>query len=356
LARRLLTWLLVLSVSVVGRLNQQCGAQQQPVVAVAASSVSGVVIDFDGAGISGAQVVLHLDGSNTDATTVTDANGRFVFSAARAGSFAVRVVATGFGPGKTTGTLREGNDVELDPIKLAAAASIDVEVGAMTQQEIAEEQIHAEETQRLIGVVPNFFVTYTWKAAPLTPRQKFELSWKSALDPFSIGVVVATAGVQQAENHFAAYGPGVAGYSKRFGADYADLAIGTFVGGYVFPSLLRQDPRYFYKGTGSFMSRALYALSTAVICRGDNGHWQPNYSGVLGDLAAGAASNLYYPAYDRTGASLTIENGLVSAALDGVGNLLQEFVYHHFTPALHKQQPPSTPAAPSSVPAAPPIP
>jgi hypothetical protein len=345
-----LSCLFIVCACIAGSLNVQCHAQQ-PTIPPAGAKVSGAVLDTDGAGVVGAQVVLHSDASNTDVTTSTDANGRFLFSNVKAGALTIRVVATGFGPGKTSGTLSEGNDLDLDSIKLAAATSINVEVGAMTQQEIAEEQIHVEETQRLIGVVPNFFVTYTWKAAPLTPRQKFELSWKTIVDPFNIGVVVATAGVQQAENHFAAYGPGVAGYSKRFGADYADLAIGTFVGGYVFPSLLRQDPRYFYKGTGSFMSRSLYALSTAVICRGDNGRWQPNYSGILGDLAAGAASNLYYPANDRTGASLTIENGLVSAAFDGVGNLLQEFVYHHFTPSLHKQQPPSAPP-----PVAPPTP
>ncbi len=45
---------------------------------------------------------------------------------------------------------------------------------------------------------------------------------------------------------------------------------GTFIGGAILPSVLKQDPRYFYKGTGSTTSRALYALANSIICKGDN--------------------------------------------------------------------------------------
>jgi hypothetical protein len=68
------------------------------------------------------------------------------------------------------------------------------------------------------------------------------------------------------------------------------------------PSLLKQDPRYFYKGTGSTRSRLLYALTSPVICKGGNGHWQANYSNILGNFAAGGIANLYYPSSDRNGA------------------------------------------------------
>ncbi len=107
---------------------------------------------------------------------------------------------------------------------------------------------------------------------------------------------------------------------------YADDVIGSFIGGAVFPSILHQDPRYFYKGTGSIASRALYAISTVVICRGDNGRWQPNYSNVLGSLAAAGISNLYYPASNRKGAAVTLDNALINTAEGAVGGLLQEFV------------------------------
>src|SRR4029077_10209307 len=144
-------------------------------------------------------------------------------------------------------------------------------------------------------------------AAPLSSKQKFELAWKSTVDPITFGVTGAIAGIEQAENRFSGYGQGAEGYGKRFGASYADLVTSTYIGGAILPSLLKQDPRYFYKGTGGKRSRILYALANSVICKGDNGHWQANYSGILGSLAAGGISNLYYPAKDRNGAGLTFE-------------------------------------------------
>ena len=123
----------------------------------------------------------------------------------------------------------------------------------------------------------------------------------------------AVAGIEQANHTFAGYGQGAQGYGKRFGANYADGFVGNMIGGAILPSLFKQDPRYFYKGTGPVRSRALYAIATAVICKGDNGHWQLNYSGILGGLAAGGISNLYYPASDRSGVEVTFENSRSSA-------------------------------------------
>ena len=76
-----------------------------------------------------------------------------------------------------------------------------------------------------------------------------------------------------------------------------------------------------------------------MICRGDNGHWQPNYSSVLGDLSTGAISNIYYPASNRNGAALTFENGLLSALEDGLGNVVQEFLLRHLSPGLPPAKP-----------------
>jgi hypothetical protein len=140
--------------------------------------------------------------------------------------------------------------------------------------------------------------------------------------------------VEQAQNHFFEYGQGAEGYAKRFGADYADTVTGIFIGGAILPSLLKQDPRYFYKGTGSAESRALYAISMSVIAKGDNGRWQPGYSNILGALAAGGISNIYYPADDRNGAELTFVNAAIGIASNAATNLLQEFVIRKFTPKL----------------------
>jgi hypothetical protein len=110
------------------------------------------------------------------------------------------------------------------------------------------------------------------------------------------------------------------------------------IGGAILPSLLKQDPRYFYKGTGSTGSRILYALANAVVCKGDNGHWQPDYSGLLGSLAAGGISNLYYPSSNRSGVGLTFENTLIGIGGSGIGNLFQEFLIRRLTPHARDPQ------------------
>jgi hypothetical protein len=157
--------------------------------------------------------------------------------------------------------------------------------------------------------------------------------------------VGAIAGGDQATDRFSGYGQGAEGYAKRYGAAYADYITGTFIGGAILPSLFKQDPRYYYKGVGSTRSRFLYAVANAVICKGDNGHWQANYSNILGSLASGGISNLYYPASDRNGAALTFENALIGVGASAVVNVLQEFVIRKLTPNAphYATGPPATP-------------
>ena len=162
-------------------------------------------------------------------------------------------------------------------------------VSAESQVEIAQEQLNIEEKQRVLGVFPNYYVSYDPDPEPLSTRQKFQLAWKTSIDPVTWILSGGFAGVEQASNTFPGYGQGAQGYGKRFGANYADGLSDTLIGGAIFPSLFKQDPRYFYKGTGSIRSRALYAIANSVICKGDNGRWQPNYSAILGGLAAGAS-------------------------------------------------------------------
>lgn len=206
--------------------------------------------------------------------------------------------------------------------------------------ELAQEQIKQQEQQRLFGVLPNFYVSYLPDAVPLTTKQKFELSWKSRLDPVQFGVVGIVAGVQQARNDFSGFGDGAEGYAKRYAAAYANVVTRSLITQVALPSLFKQDPRYFYKGTGSTTSRIGYAISRAVIKKGDNGRWQPNYSGILGSLASGAVSNLYYPAEDRRGVQLTFENAAIGLGGAAVGHLAQEFLFRKLTSHSRKSTTP----------------
>ena len=198
-------------------------------------------------------------------------------------------------------------------------------------------QIEEQEKQRVFGLIPNFYVTYDRDALPLNPKQKFRLAWKTTTDPFTVVGVAALAGVEQATNTFDGYGQGAQGYFKRLGASYADAVTGTFIGSAVLPSLLKQDPRYFYKGTGSTRSRLLYALASPVICKGDDMRWQPNYSNVAGAFASAGISYLYYPKTDRNGAGLVVQNSLIRLGEVAFEGVLQEFIIRRLTPHLRNR-------------------
>ena len=199
-----------------------------------------------------------------------------------------------------------------------------------TEHEIAEQQLQVEEKQRVFAVFPNFYSSYVWHAAPWSAGQKMRLALKSALDPTAFLGAGFAAGVEQGRDDYPGYGQGAQGYAKRYGAAYADGFIGSILGGGVLPAVLHQDPRFFYKADGTVRQRALYAIATAVIRRGDNGKWQPDYSGILGNLASGGISNLYYPASDR-GAGLTVRNAFIGEAFGSIAGLLREFVVPRYT-------------------------
>jgi hypothetical protein len=216
----------------------------------------------------------------------------------------------------------------------------------------AEVELKKELKQRMGGIVPNFNAVLDGSTVPLTPGQKMRAAFRSAIDPYQVGLALFTSGIGQAEdshdtidhtpghvgNHLG-YRQGWEGYGKRFGASFTDQFDGTIIGNGVLPVLLHQDARYFRMGTGSFKKRLLYSMSTTIICRGDNGKRQPNYSNVLGNIAAGGISNLYYPAADR-GFGLTIEQGLLVTAEGTFGALLIEFypdIKDHFAKGHHSK-------------------
>ncbi len=303
-------------------------------------AISGTVVDPSGAVIVGARVKLTRDNPSLTQEALSGDNGQFSFANLAPGPFQLTISSTRFATHTSSGILQPGETYIVPPVAMVVAANVEVQVG-VSPEEIAEEQITIQEKQRVLGFVPNFYVSYIPNAVPLTPKQKFKLAWKTTIDPITILLVGAVAGVEQAQNHFRGYGQGAEGYGKRFGAGYADTVTATFIGGAILPSVLKQDPRYFYKGTGSTRSRALYAIANSVICKGDNRRWQPNYSNVLGNLAAGGISNLYYPADDRNGAGLTFENAAIGIGATAIANLFQEFVVRKFTPKLPNNAPDS---------------
>jgi hypothetical protein len=309
------------------------GADQQ-----ASGSISGTIVDETGAAVVGSHVRLTRENPSKFQEALSTEGGQFIFSNILPGDFRLTIAADGFTTQTFSGSLHSGETFVAPQFKLAIAPNVTVVRVSMTKTEAAEKQIKEEEKQRVLGFMPNFYVSYDPDPIPLDSKQKFELAWKTTVNPFSFAIIGAIAGVQQADNSFTGYGQGAQGYGKRYGAAYADFVTGTFIGSAVLPSILKQDPRYFYKGTGSTRSRVLYAMANAVICKGDNGRWQPNYSNILGSLAAGGISNAYYPASDR-GAALTFENAFIGIGATAAVNVLQEFVVRKLTPHLPSHDP-----------------
>jgi hypothetical protein len=309
-------------------------------------TITGSVVGQDGIAVVGAKVKLTQEGQSVSQEVTSSEDGQFTFTNVAPGSFQLVITSEGFAAHTSTGELHSGENFTVPQVSMVLATKateVRVEVSAI---EIAQEQLKDEEKQRVLGIIPNFYVTYVPNAAPLTPKQKYNLAWRLNIDPVSFLLAGQAAGIQQARNQFSGYGQGAQGYAKRYGATYANFTISNFLGSAVFPSIFKQDPRYFYKGTGTTKSRVLYALANAVICKSDRGHWQVNYSGIIGSLAAGGISNLFYPASNRNGPALTFENTAMSIGSTAVFNLMQEFVLRKLTPKVPNASNPANPNSP----------
>ena len=316
--------------------NVSDGAQQTN--PPAKGSITGTVTVPGGGVAVGAQVRLTRDGQ-PPADVLSNDDGLYSFVNQPPGPFQLTVTATGFETKVYSGSLAGGAVLLVPAIEIeVAGATTEVKVSE-TAEEIATEQVKYQEQQRVLGFIPNFYASYVPDAAPLTPKLKFQLAWKSVSDPFTVVAAGFLAGIYQASDEDGGYGQGAEGYAKRLGATYGDVFIGTFVGSALLPSLLKQDPRYFYRGTGSTKSRMMYALGNAIICKGDNKKYQPNYSAILGSFITSGISYAYYPASDR-GAELLVQSALIRIAEGSVAGLFQEFVVRRLTPHLKKAPPP----------------
>jgi hypothetical protein len=225
--------------------------------------------------------------------------------------------------------------MELTDIRLRIAAAVTTVDAVFSTEEIAAEQVKAEEKQQVLGFIPNYYAVYDRNPVPLTPKLKFRLAFKTSVNPVTFLGSAFIAGFGQAAN-LHDYGQGAEGFGKRMGANYANGLTDIMIGGAILPSILHQDPRYFYQGTGTKKSRTLHALSTPFICRGDNGRPQPNYSSLGGYLASGAIANTYYPSSNR-GAGLVLSTTFTDIAANMANGLIQEFVLRKLTPSAKNQ-------------------
>jgi hypothetical protein len=117
--------------------------------------------------VEAAIVRLQAPGSNALRTTLTDQTGSLHFSAVEPGAYTLTITAGGFMDEKTNVSVVSGENPPLPPVVLQIAPAIGKVDVTLPPHELAAQQVHAEEKQRLLGIVPNFYVTYDPNAAPV---------------------------------------------------------------------------------------------------------------------------------------------------------------------------------------------
>jgi Carboxypeptidase regulatory-like domain len=293
--------------------------------------IIGTAIDVNGNPVPNATVELKSFDGNVRRTLSTPENGSFQFRDVKSGvPYEITVTAQDFADWKSSSiTLQPGQ------FKIVTGIQLRVETQKTTVNvhydpvQVAAEQLKAEEHQRVFGIVPNFYTSYEKDPAPLTAKMKFQLALKVSVDPVTAAGVFGFAGIRQAANS-PKFGQGWGAYGERIGVTAADGFSDIMIGGAILPSLLHQDPRYFYQGTGTTASRIRHAMLSPFVAPSDSGKWEPNYSSLGGDLASAGLSNLYFPRANR-GIGLVFGNFAIGTAERIGASLAQEFIIGKFT-------------------------
>jgi hypothetical protein len=295
------------------------------------AGVAGVVKDVGGTPVDGATVVL-TQSAGTRRQVESDDEGNFRLGGLPTGTFTLTISADGFAT-LTVPVTVSTQDVKVLPPFVLRIATAKFQVDAISQKELADQQLKVEEQQRILGVFPNFYVAYDPNTVPLTQTQKLKLAWRSVIDPEVFVVVGLGAGFNQAIQAPIEWKQDFTGYMQRYGAGYAGAVAGAGLSGVVFPGVFHQDPRYFFKGTGTKKERLNWALKQVVEQRDDKGKWRPAYSNTLGGLASSVVEVAIYP-HQTTAWGPTIGAQLgINFAAEAFGNIMEEFV----VPKLHRK-------------------
>ncbi len=306
-----------------------------PLASAQQANISGTVVDATGASIAHTQVKLALNGRAPDQETQSTPTGDFSFANVAPGPYSLSFIAKGFALKTISGELHPDESLNLAPVALALDTLTTQVTVTQTSAELADAQIKLDEQQRLIGLFPNFFAEYNHDAEPLNATQKLKLTARSWFDPSSFVIEGIIAGVGQLQNSHKGFGQGAQGYAKRYGAGFVDYGTRLLVERVITTTIFKQDPRYFYKGTGTKTSRALYAISRTFICRGDNKKDQFCISRLISGVGTDFATNYYYPTADRDKTSDVLRHAAMGLGFESLGNLFQEFVARKITRKKH---------------------
>ena len=332
-----LSLILLFPVSLVAQKTEPTSARD-PSHATALGSIAGFVRTPDGTTIRDLEIRLSDTTTGVIRTVRSNEEGAFTFGGLPPGRYHLSTGTPGLEITSPTDIdLKDGQQYQLQTVDVRVISQTTVVDVVATEKDVADAQVKQEEKQKILGFIPNYYTVFIPDAAPLTPKLKFQLSMKSIFDPMTFGTTAIVAAVEQRRNTFPGYEQGGEGYARRYGATFADTFSHRLFASAVFPALFHQDPRYFYKGSGTTKSRIAYALLSTVIGRGDNGKRQPNYSQLAGAFTSAGASNLYRSPMDRQ-LGLTIRNGFIILGSNAVTNVLRELISKRLTSNLPSSQ------------------
>lgn len=308
------------------------GAQQLSAPLPQNGIIAGTVLDINGGVVPRATVVVKGAAAVNQMSTLASDSGFFQINDVETGEpLRVTVSAPGFAAWMSPEILLRTNQFFLLTNISLRLTTVQTTVSAVPPEQLAAEQVKAEETQKVFGFIPNFYVTYERNPAPLTKKLKFQLAVRSLVDPVTTAGFVLNAGIYQMAG-YPSYHGGMTGYGQRLGASFAGGYTKIIIGDAVLPSLLHQDPRYVYQGTGTTRSRWMHAIASPFFTRGDDGRREFNFSDIGGDLASGAIANAYYPQSER-GAGLVLSSALIGAGGRMANGIIQEFILRRVTSA-----------------------
>lgn len=181
-----------------------------------------------------------------------------------------------------------------------------------------------DESKRIFGIIPNYRTSPTLNDyQPLARTEKFKIGVADSFDrgTFALAGLFAADGLLY--DSTPAFGHGIGGYGQYYAAAWTDLVVGDMMTESVLPTALRQDPRYFRKGTGSGWSRLGYAVGQIFWTHTDAGGTGFNFSEIGGNAAAVAISNAYYPGSRTWSANATKLE--LQIGVDMAANILKEF-------------------------------
>jgi hypothetical protein len=206
----------------------------------------------------------------------------------------------------------------------SASAPMPASPPAASPAPIQPGQTQPPPDKRVFGVLPNYrTANETAIYIPISTKQKFTIGLKDSFDYPLFLLAGAFAGLGQLTNENPSFGQGAAGFGRRLGTAYADQAIGNMMSEAIYPSLLREDPRYFRRGYGSPWSRTWYALTRVMVTRTDSGGKRFNFSEWVGNATGTAISNAYYPDNRNVGAN--ISKVCEQVGTDAISQVLKEF-------------------------------